>query len=148
MINGRFVVFGSPNYLKSKYGHGYTVTIRQTKEAFNDPSRNILEVMPTLIPQALLVHTEVEKPVPALEDFNPALDQLSSQKTLETRFKIEGINEKMNEFGEVQSLSDVFRKLNQIVDRQIIKDFALTRTTMSEVFTDFAKFQVNVKGEE
>ena len=23
MINGRFVVFGSPNYLKNEYGHGY-----------------------------------------------------------------------------------------------------------------------------
>jgi len=28
MINGRFVVFGSPNYLKNQYGHGYTFTIR------------------------------------------------------------------------------------------------------------------------
>ena len=28
MINGRFVVFGSPNYLKTQYGHGYTVSIR------------------------------------------------------------------------------------------------------------------------
>jgi len=25
----------------------------------------------------------------------------------------------------------------------VIKDFALTRTTMGEVFTDFAKFQIN-----
>ena len=29
MINGRFVVFGSPNYLKTQYGHGYTVSIKQ-----------------------------------------------------------------------------------------------------------------------
>ena len=28
MINGRFVVFGSPNYLKNQYGHGYTVSIK------------------------------------------------------------------------------------------------------------------------
>ena len=27
MINGRFVVFGSPNYLKTQYGHGYTIEI-------------------------------------------------------------------------------------------------------------------------
>lgn len=36
MINGRFVVCGSPNYLKNQYGHGYTVTIRQASEKFND----------------------------------------------------------------------------------------------------------------
>ena len=28
MINGRFVVFGSPNYLKTTYGQGYTVSIK------------------------------------------------------------------------------------------------------------------------
>jgi len=28
MVNGRFVVFGSPNYLKNKYGHGYTITMK------------------------------------------------------------------------------------------------------------------------
>ena len=28
MINGRFVVFGSPNYLKTTYGKGYTVSIK------------------------------------------------------------------------------------------------------------------------
>jgi ABC-type multidrug transport system ATPase subunit len=42
MINGRFVVFGSPNYLKSQYGHGYSITIKQSNEAHNDANRNIL----------------------------------------------------------------------------------------------------------
>ena len=28
MINGRFVVFGSPNYLKTQYGHGYSISIK------------------------------------------------------------------------------------------------------------------------
>lgn len=36
MINGRFVVFGSPNYLKTQYGHGYTISIKQTKEKFHN----------------------------------------------------------------------------------------------------------------
>lgn len=31
MINGRFVVFGSPNYLKTAYGHGYTIEIVQER---------------------------------------------------------------------------------------------------------------------
>lgn len=41
MINGRFVVYGSPNYLKTKYGHGYTVIIKQTKKKFSEDSSNI-----------------------------------------------------------------------------------------------------------
>lgn len=36
MINGRFVVYGSPNYLKNAYGHGYTISMKQTKEKFNN----------------------------------------------------------------------------------------------------------------
>ena len=30
-----------------------------------------------------------------------------------------------------------------MLERGYIKDFALTRTTMGEVFTDFAKFQID-----
>jgi ATP-binding cassette, subfamily A (ABC1), member 3 len=30
MINGKFVCYGSPNYLKSNYGLGYTLMVRQT----------------------------------------------------------------------------------------------------------------------
>jgi len=58
MINGRFVVFGSPNYLKNEYGHGYTISIKQTKEKFNDVNSNIIHTMRSLIPQSVLVHTE------------------------------------------------------------------------------------------
>ena len=36
MINGRFVVFGSPNYLKTEYGHGYTISIKQTSQNWKD----------------------------------------------------------------------------------------------------------------
>ena len=41
------------------------------------------------------------------------------------------------------SLSESFRKLALLLSENIIKDFTLTRTTMGEVFTDFAKFQIN-----
>ena len=52
MINGRFVVFGSPNYLKTTYGQGYTVSIKQKKEQFDVEDTNIIKVIATLIPQA------------------------------------------------------------------------------------------------
>ena len=38
------------------------------------------------------------------------------------------------------TLSEVFDKCAQLLHKEVIKDFTLTRTTMGEVFTDFAKF--------
>ena len=38
------------------------------------------------------------------------------------------------------SLSETFDKCAKMLQSGLIKDFSLTRTTMSEVFTDFAKF--------
>lgn len=38
------------------------------------------------------------------------------------------------------TLSEIFDKCAQLLSQEVIKDFSLTRTTMGEVFTDFAKF--------
>lgn len=46
------------------------------------------------------------------------------------------------------SLSDTFGKMAQMLERGQIRDFSLTRTTMTEVFTDFAKFQINAASKE
>ena len=35
-INGRFVVFGTPNYLKTQYGHGYSFELKQEKSKFDN----------------------------------------------------------------------------------------------------------------
>ena len=77
--------------------------------------------MSILIPEAELIHTD--------EDDN--------EKILESRFKIMGINGGNDR---ALTLSDSFRKLATLLQENTIKDFALTRTTMGEVFTDFAKF--------
>ena len=45
MVNGRFVVFGSPNYLKNKYGHGYTITMKQTGANFYNQETNLLKAI-------------------------------------------------------------------------------------------------------
>ena len=45
MINGRFVVFGTPNYLKTQYGQGYTIEIIQERAMFdrhNENARNLM----------------------------------------------------------------------------------------------------------
>jgi hypothetical protein len=56
MINGRFVVFGSPNYLKTQYGHGYTIEIIQERNDYENPSTNARKLMEEEIPAAQLVH--------------------------------------------------------------------------------------------
>lgn len=45
MVNGRFVVFGTPNYLKNKYGHGYTITMKQTGANFYNQETNLLKAI-------------------------------------------------------------------------------------------------------
>ena len=61
MINGRFVVFGSPNYLKTNYGHGYSLSIKQTSERFSNRESNIKDLIENgLFPKnnVELVHDE------------------------------------------------------------------------------------------
>ena len=58
MINGRFVVFGSPNYLKTKYGHGYTISVKQKESMFLSCEQNCIHQFQKILPMALLVHTE------------------------------------------------------------------------------------------
>ena len=41
------------------------------------------------------------------------------------------------------TLSYAFEKLIQLHEEGTITSFMLTRTTMAEVFSDFAKFQIN-----
>ena len=45
MINGRFVVFGSPNYLKTQYGQGYSIELVQERSAFNNPQTRITDLI-------------------------------------------------------------------------------------------------------
>ena len=72
---------------------------------------------------------------------------MSKDRILETRFKIEGINLDGDDGKPQVSLSEAFGKLAGLLEREVIKDFALTRTTMGEVFTNFAKFQIDAAAE-
>lgn len=56
MINGRFVVFGSPNYLKTQYGQGYTVEIIQERQMFENPETDVRRYIAQQIPSAELIH--------------------------------------------------------------------------------------------
>ena len=56
MINGRFVVFGSPNYLKTQYGQGYTIEIIQERANFDRHDENVRNLMSQEFPTAELIH--------------------------------------------------------------------------------------------
>lgn len=145
MINGRFVVFGSPNYLKTQYGSGYTVQIKQTVDNFNNEETNIIKQIETLFPDSLLVHSDGQQAMVQIGENPDQPPSEESNKVYETRFKIMGINAgQENEEGKPKlTLSYTFSKLAELLEQGTIKDFTLTRTTMGEIFTDFAKFQID-----
>ena len=45
MINGRFVVYGTPSYLKTNYGQGYSITVSQPRDRFVNANTNIKNLM-------------------------------------------------------------------------------------------------------
>ena len=57
---------------------------------------------------------------------------------VELRYTVKGINESGSDI----TLSQTFDSLVQLLKDQVLTDFALTRTTMEQVFINFAKFQV------
>ena len=108
---------------------------------------NIINTMKTLIPQSSFVHTDGNLSKIGNAPANPdAAPDNTGTSTLayETRFKILGVNAVAQSGAENEAvnltLSEVFDKCAQLLQQEIIKDFTLTRTTMGEVFTDFAKF--------
>ena len=109
MINGRFVCYGSPSYLKKQYGHGYTLTIRQTKAMMRQLF--VPEIIRREIPNAVLTMQGVAKE--NLDHFEYA-------------FNVVGIESKVPS----KRLSSVFAKLAQILSSGNVIDFTLTRTTL------------------
>jgi ABC-type multidrug transport system ATPase subunit len=117
MINGRFVVFGTPNYLKTQYGHGYTIEIRQEQEKYDAPNTCVKTKVAQLMPSAELVHNSAEDGVVD----QPANAQIgvTQQRYVEIRYRVEGINIE----GSNVLLSDVFQKLASMSSDGIIKDY-------------------------
>lgn len=141
MINGRFVVFGSPNYLKTQYGQGYSVEITQERSAFNNPSTTITTLIGQRIPAAELVHNSAGESV----DANPKRAPIMTVAGLpvEVRYRINGINIE----GSNVTLSETFATLADLLRQKVIKDFTLTRTNLEQVFINFAKFQIGAAAE-
>ena len=135
MINGRFVVFGSPNYLKTQYGQGYTIELIQERTAYNNQASKITNLVAQELPSAELIYNSAAedeqdqrpKPVPIMN---------VAGLPVEVRYRVNGINIQDSNV----TLSDVFAKLASLLERRVIKDFSLTRTNLEHVFINFAKF--------
>jgi len=118
MINGRFVCYGTPGYLKEHYGQGYRFTLKQTKEQ----SEEVGEELNTIVLKSL-----------------PFLTKMSSVETEAGRF-VEHAYQLTDQEG--FALSKVFGSLHELIVAEKIKDFEVTRTTLEQVFIHFAKFQI------
>jgi len=128
MINGRFVVFGSPNYLKTSYGQGYTIEILQDRQKLGESEHDVRKLVSERIPAAEL-----------LFDGSMSQNLTESASTVQFRYRIEGINSEQP-IGRRVMLSEAFGVLAGLLQSETIKDFSLTRTNLEQVFINFAKF--------
>lgn len=60
MINGRFVVYGTPNYLKTQYGQGYTIELKQDRQKFENQETSVKTLIAQTIPAAELIFNSLE----------------------------------------------------------------------------------------
>jgi ABC-type multidrug transport system ATPase subunit len=120
MINGKMICYGSPSYLKKAYGKGYTLNIRQTHS-----QRDFLHV-PTILSNSI-PNSSLMREGPSKE--NPDQYEYSFTVTIDSN-------------DESKKLSTMFSKLSEILATGHVFDFTLTRTTLEQIFINFAKFQV------
>lgn len=121
MINGRFVCYGSPGHLKTKYGQGYSITMKHIYHEDN-------------VANHVAQHLPYMKKVQSTETEDIHLP--SGCKIYESIFKIEGDIEQVG-------LSRVFEGICDMKYRmQLITDFSVTRSSLEQVFIQFAKHQI------
>lgn len=112
MVNGRFVVYGSPGHLKSNYGSGYRVTLQ-----VRDPTvaeQSVVDSLPSLVLKSKDADDE-------------------GLTTLE--YEYEGDAGSFELSGLFSSLLALKRSCDAIID------FQLTRSSLEAVFVSFAKHQ-------
>lgn len=114
MINGRFVCYGSPGHLKEHYGQGYSIMIKHVVQ----DHQILLQQMPYLELESSTTSSEV--------------DPSTGLRFNESFFKLR----------EATKLSVIFESLWQIKSENKIHDFSVTRSSLEQVFIQFAKHQI------
>lgn len=120
MINGRFVVYGSPSHLKQAYGHGYTLIIKQDAKQVKDFSlRGFME----------------EKCKNATLSNQTRL--MDGTNGIEYHYKVD-----LAFMGQDSRLSNMFESLSTLLQGEHVFDFQFTRTTLEQVFIAFSRHQI------
>jgi len=109
MVNGRFVVYGSPGHLKDQYGQGYLVTMKPK------------------IPEAEL-NSYVTQNLPYLE-------KQDSTRAPDGSHEIQYQVKADISLDSIGGLSQIFQSLtNMRYQDKIITDFSVTRSSLEQVF--------------
>jgi ABC-type multidrug transport system ATPase subunit len=128
MINGRFVVFGSPGHLKSTYGQGYSVNFKVETPRVSDLEEYITSNLPYLI----------QKDKIELEEFSDGTRIVQLMYSVKNEVKLDQIG----------GLSSIFLSVCKMksIEKNII-DFEVTRSSLEQVFIEFAKHQIEQQAE-
>jgi len=109
MVKGRFVIYGTPNMLRTKYGRGYQVTIIQKRELYFRELFNIEARMIGSFRDAFCVEGVFKR-----------------GNLVEIIFKFT----KLGEIGGKYKLSQVFKRLAEFLKAEVIEEFTISRTTL------------------
>ncbi|XP_062570055.1 phospholipid-transporting ATPase ABCA3-like [Saccostrea cucullata] len=112
MVNGRFVCLGSPQHLKNKFGHGYTLIARlaQQKDGTTAPSEPLKNFVKTTFPDSTIFDDHQGYVHFQIPDNNIALGRV---------------------FGEMERAKSQFN----------IEDYSVHQTTLEQVFLSFTRHQ-------
>mmetsp|Transcript_17873 Transcript_17873/g.30365 ORF Transcript_17873/g.30365 Transcript_17873/m.30365 type:complete len:187 (+) Transcript_17873:3546-4106(+) len=123
MINGRFVCYGSPGQLKSRYGQGYSLVLKHTHDH---------TYMPQFVQQSL-ANFQIVDTVQTDE-----IDAYSGQPIKHTSCKAHSAQVVQQAGG----LGVLIEHLNNLQVQGHILSFQITRSSLENVFVQFAKHQV------
>lgn len=112
MVNGRFVCFGSPQHLKNKFGHGYTLIARLglSKDGTTTPSEPVKNFVKSTFPDSTIFDDHQGYVHFQIPDNNIALGRV---------------------FGEMERAKSQFN----------IEDYSVHQTTLEQVFLSFTRHQ-------
>eukprot|EP00117_Sycon_ciliatum_P049261 scpid17073/ scgid34952/ Retinal-specific ATP-binding cassette transporter; ATP-binding cassette sub-family A member 4; RIM ABC transporter; Stargardt disease protein len=117
MVNGELRCLGSPQHLKSRFGDGYTLTIRLKTDCADGDAADSRDQIKEFCRHRLR----------NIELLNEQCNLLVHQVPADS----------------VQSLSEVFAMLESMrCDYPLIQDYSLSQTSLDEVFIRFAKHQL------
>ena len=121
MVNGQFKCYGSVQHLKNKFGKGYSLIIK---------SKHVDVGMET---QMKTIEDFIEKNI----NYSKLTDK--QEETLFYQVTREGSTGQR----ELQSIAELFTLFEQNKDKLKLETYALSQTSLEQVFLSFAKEQKN-----